>query len=75
MVLKLYGAVRSTATRRAAVILMEKNVPFEFIVIDTPNKEQKTPAYMKRQPFGQIPLLVRIRFLASEFGRLSNFIS
>ncbi|KAF8910414.1 glutathione S-transferase [Gymnopilus junonius] len=75
MVVKLYGAVRSSATRRAAVVLIEKKVPFEFIVIDTPNKEQKTPAYMNKQPFGQIPLLDDEGFLIYESRAIGRYIA
>ncbi|PPR06703.1 hypothetical protein CVT26_001369, partial [Gymnopilus dilepis] len=75
MVLKLHGAVRSSATRRAAVVLVEKQVPFEFIVIDTPNKEQKTLEYMKKQPFGQIPLLDDNGFLLYESRAIGRYIA
>ena len=54
--LKLYGRPFSSATRRAAIVLIEKDVPFEFVLV--PNREHKAPEYMKKQPFGQIPLLV-----------------
>lgn len=58
MVVKLYGAAQSTATKRAAVVLLEKGVPFEFIALDTANLEHKSPEYIAKQPFGQMPLLV-----------------
>ncbi|KJA19819.1 hypothetical protein HYPSUDRAFT_189591 [Hypholoma sublateritium FD-334 SS-4] len=53
--LKLYGRPLSSATRRAAVILIEKKVPFEFVLV--PNREHKAPEYLKKHPFGQIPLI------------------
>lgn len=58
MHIRLYGRPLSTATRRAAMVLVEKGVPFELVSIDTLKKEQKTPEYLERHPFGQIPLLV-----------------
>lgn len=62
MVLKLYGFSVSTCTRRVAAILHEKNVPFEFVSVDLRKGEQKTPEFIKFQPFGVVPYIVR-RFL------------
>lgn len=59
MVLKLYGWTRSVATRRAACILKEKNVPFQFIDIDITKGEHKAADYLAKQPFGQVPYIVR----------------
>ena len=59
MVLKLYGFHMSTCTRRAATILEEKQVPYEFIPVDITKGEQKKADYLKSQPFGQVPYLVR----------------
>ena len=60
MVLKLYGAVNSTCSKRVAIVLHEKKVPFEFHIIDFKKAENKSPEYLKKQPFGQIPYIVRI---------------
>lgn len=59
MVLKLYGYHRDTCTPRVALILREKNVPFEFIPVDLKKGEQKSPEYLKHQPFGSTPYIVR----------------
>lgn len=59
MVLKLYGFPPSTTTRRVAQILYEKKVPFEFIEINRAEKEHKSPAHLDKQPFGQVPYIVR----------------
>lgn len=58
MVLKLYGSPVSTCTRRVAVTLKEKNVPFEFITVDIAKGEHKSPDFLVKQPFGQVPYLV-----------------
>lgn len=63
MVLKLYGWHLSTCTRRVAAILHEKNVPFEFVPVDIWKGEQKTPEFLKANPFGSVPYIVR-RLLA-----------
>jgi glutathione S-transferase len=57
MVLKLYGHPNSTCGLRVAVVLHEKKVPFEFVSIDVLKGEHKQPAYLAKQPFGQVPVL------------------
>lgn len=58
MVVKLYGDVRSSCTQRALTILKEKDVPFEYHHVDFAKGEQKSPEYLAKQPFGQLPYLV-----------------
>jgi glutathione S-transferase len=58
MVLKLYGAYGSPWVRLVAAILLEKQVPFELVSVDFANKEQKSPEYLAKHPFGQIPYIV-----------------
>ncbi|OJA12276.1 hypothetical protein AZE42_08150 [Rhizopogon vesiculosus] len=57
MVLKLYGYSTSTCTLRVAVVLKEKNVPFEFIAVDLTKGEHKAPEFTAHQPFGQVPYI------------------
>jgi len=59
MVLKLYSAARSTCGQRVAMVLNEKGVPFELNVIDLTKGEHKAPEFVEKQPFGQVPYLVR----------------
>ena len=66
MVLKLYGSAKATCTRRVATVLVEKKVPFEFYEVDWANKEHKSPAYLEKQPFGQVPYLVSFCYLEIE---------
>ncbi|KIJ36067.1 hypothetical protein M422DRAFT_261615 [Sphaerobolus stellatus SS14] len=66
MVLKLYGFDLSAPTRLAAIILDEKQVPFEFIPLDLSKGEHKRPEYFAKQPFGQVPCLDDDGFLLYE---------
>jgi glutathione S-transferase len=59
MVLKLYASPISTCSRRVAMILHEKKVPFEFYPVNLAKGEQKDPAYVEHQPFGLVPYIVR----------------
>lgn len=55
--MKLYGNPVSTCTRKVLMTLAEKNVAFDFQVIDFNKGEHKSPEFMARQPFGQVPAI------------------
>ncbi|KAF5371759.1 hypothetical protein D9758_003514 [Tetrapyrgos nigripes] len=57
MVLKLYGNPQSTCTKRVAVVLYEKKIPFELVVIDLFKGEHKAPTFLEKQRFGQVPYI------------------
>jgi len=40
------------------VVLAEKNLPYEIVPIDLRKQEQKTPEYLKLNPYGKVPVLV-----------------
>lgn len=58
MVLTLYGFGLSTCTMTVALVLKEKDIPFNFVSIDLMKGEQKSPEYVKKHPFGAMPVLV-----------------
>lgn len=58
MVLKLYGSSYSTCTKRVAMVLREKEVPFEFVSVAIERGAQKAPTFLAHQPFGQVPYIV-----------------
>jgi len=55
--LTVYGHPISTATRKTLMVLHEKNIPYEFKVVDITKGAHKAPDYLAHQPFGQIPVL------------------
>jgi glutathione S-transferase len=63
MVLELYIDAAPIAHGGAgivALVLAEKNIPFELVPVDMDNKkEHKSPEFLAMQPFGQVPVLVR----------------
>ncbi|KAF9530990.1 glutathione S-transferase [Crepidotus variabilis] len=75
MVLKLYGTARSTSARRVAVILHEKKVPFELVPVDFAAGEHKLEAYIKKQPFGEIPYLDDDGFILFESRAIGHYIA
>jgi glutaredoxin len=58
MVFKLYGINGSPWVRLVAAILHEKKVPFELVSVDLANGEHKSPEYLAKHPFGQVPYIV-----------------
>ncbi|MET0342943.1 MAG: glutathione S-transferase N-terminal domain-containing protein [Polyangiales bacterium] len=55
--LKVYGHPVSTCTRKVLMTLAETDTPHEFVLVDLMKGEHKQPEHLKRQPFGQIPVL------------------
>ena len=63
MVVQLYGFPISTCTLRVATTLKELDVPFEFHPVDIFKGEQKKASYTAKQPFGQVPYIVRTYYI------------
>jgi len=74
MVLKLYGVPNSTCTRRVACVLKEKEIPYELISVDFSVGEHKSPEYLKKQPFGQVPYIDDDGFLLYESRAICRYI-
>jgi glutathione S-transferase len=55
--IKLYDFKSSPNCQRVKVVLAEKNLPYEIVPIDLTKKEQKTPEYLKLNPYGKVPVL------------------
>jgi glutathione S-transferase len=55
--IKLYDFKSSPNCQRVKVVLAEKNLPYEIVPIDLTKKEQKTPEYLRLNPYGKVPVL------------------
>ncbi|KAG6370791.1 glutathione S-transferase [Boletus reticuloceps] len=75
MVLKLYGYPSSTCTLRVAVVLKEKNVPFEFHMVDLVKGEHKAPGFVAHQPFGQVPYIDDDGLILFESRAIARYIA
>lgn len=42
---------------RVLVVILEKDLPYEHILVDIAKGDQKSEAYKKLQPFGKVPVL------------------
>jgi len=74
-VLKLYGAVHSTCTRRVLTVLAEKNLEYELIPINLAKNEQSTAQFREKQPFGKVPVLDDDGFLVYESRAICKYIA
>ncbi|KAL2510561.1 Glutathione S-transferase F8 [Abeliophyllum distichum] len=57
MGIKVHGNPFSAATQRVLGTLAEKGLEYEFVIIDLGSGQQKTEAFLKLHPFGQVPVL------------------
>lgn len=55
--IKLYDFKSSPNCQRVKVVLAEKNLPYDTVPVDLRNKEQKSPEYLKLNPYGKVPAL------------------
>ncbi|HEX6956840.1 MAG TPA: glutathione S-transferase [Ferrovibrio sp.] len=55
--IKLYRFALSGHAHRAELFLSLLGLPFERINIDLAKGEQKTPAFLAKNPFGQVPVI------------------
>jgi glutathione S-transferase len=55
--IKLYDFKSSPNCQRVRVVLAEKNLPYETVPVDLRAHAQKTPDYLKLNPYGKVPVL------------------
>ncbi|KAF9037638.1 glutathione S-transferase [Panaeolus papilionaceus] len=75
MVLTLYGSATSACTRRAATVMHEKELAFEFINVDISKNEHRKEEYLAKQPFGQVPYLDDDGFILYESRAIARYIA
>ncbi|KAM6501820.1 glutathione S-transferase-like protein [Amanita muscaria] len=75
MVLKLYGLAFSGNIQRVTVVLHEKQVPYELVTVDLYKGAHKTPEYLEKHPFGQIPYLDDDGFILFESRAIARYIA
>ncbi|KAF8875492.1 thioredoxin-like protein [Infundibulicybe gibba] len=76
MVLKLHGVTtQGSPSGLVATVLNEKQVPFEFIPVNTGCGEHKTPEYRACNPFCQAPYIDDDGFILYESRAICRYIS
>ncbi|KAJ7785016.1 glutathione S-transferase [Mycena maculata] len=76
MVLKLYaGTTASGGSGIVAMVLAEKNIPFELVRIDMAKGEHKTPDFLAMHPFGQVPVIDDNGFILYESRAICRYLA
>ncbi|KAJ7729196.1 glutathione S-transferase [Mycena metata] len=76
MVLKLYGTSEAgSGTSIVALVLAEKQIPFEHIAVDLGAQEQKTPEFLAMHPFGQVPVIDDDGFILYESRAICRYLA
>ena len=55
--IKLYGSPISGHVHRVRLFLTMLGLPFESIELDMRKRENRTPEFLARNPFGQVPVI------------------
>ena len=72
--IKLYYHPRSTFSRRAHMVLLEKAIPFELVELDMRNRAHKSPEYLALNPYGRVPTLVEDDFVLYESTAILEYL-
>ncbi len=56
--IRLYDFKSSPNCQRVKVVLAEKQLSYETVMVDLRAQEQKTPEYLKLNPYGKVPVLI-----------------
>ncbi|KAG7089078.1 hypothetical protein E1B28_010787 [Marasmius oreades] len=75
MVLKIHGHPISTCTARVAVVCHEKQIPYEFVLVDFGKGDHKAPAFTEHQPFGQVPYIDDDGFILYESRAIARYLA
>ncbi|KAJ6467689.1 thioredoxin-like protein [Mycena vitilis] len=76
MVLKLYGGTyASSGNGLVAMVLAEKRISFELVVVDMAAKAHKTPEYLAMHPFGQVPVIDDNGFILCESRAICRYLA
>ncbi|EIN03543.1 glutathione S-transferase [Punctularia strigosozonata HHB-11173 SS5] len=75
MVLKIYGMTVSTCTRRVATVCKALDIPYELIGVNFAVAEHKSPAYLEKQPFGQVPYIDDDGFILFESRAICRYLA
>jgi glutathione S-transferase len=72
--LKLYFHPLSTYARRVVMALIEKQIPYEPVVVDMAARKHRAPEYLALNPYGRVPTLVEGDFVLYESTAILNYL-
>ncbi|KAF5341961.1 hypothetical protein D9611_001078 [Ephemerocybe angulata] len=74
MVLTLFGSPLSGCTRRVAIVLYEKKVPFTLVEVNLAKGEHFSPDHVDKQPFAKVPYIDDDGFILYESRAICRYI-
>jgi glutathione S-transferase len=74
MAIKLYGNPLSTCTQRVLTTANALKIQLEVVVIDLGKGEHKAPDYIKKHPWGKVPVLEDDGFIIYESRAICRYI-
>ncbi|WP_439641212.1 glutathione S-transferase family protein [Nevskia sp.] len=72
--IRLHNHPFSTFGRRVKIALLEKNIPFEEIVVDLARRQQRTPEYLALNPYSRVPTLEDDGFVLYESSAILMYL-
>ena len=57
MAIKFYRAVPSSNSDRVNIVLNEKGLAHERVILDLAKKDQKKPEFLRLNPYGKVPVI------------------
>jgi len=70
----LHGSPFSTCSQRVLCVLAEKEIPFDFNLIDLGKGQHKGAEYLKLQPWGQVPVIDDNGFILYESRAIIRYL-
>lgn len=64
----------STFARRVHVMLLEKDIPHEKLLVDLPARAQRQPGYLAMNPYGRVPLIEDDGFVLYESAAIMMYL-
>ena len=56
--IKLYDFPQSPHCQKVRLVLAEKDLSYEKVFVDLTKNEQKTPDFLRLNPYGRVPVLI-----------------
>ncbi|KAJ7899785.1 glutathione S-transferase [Mycena leptocephala] len=76
MVLKLYASSQAGGGGGVvALVLAEKQIPFELVAVDFAAKQHKAPEFLAMHPFGQVPVIDDDGFILYESRAICRYLA
>ncbi|KAF7362993.1 Glutathione S-transferase [Mycena venus] len=76
MVLKLYSSTFPAGGGViVALVLAEKQIPFEHVLVNMESKQHKTPEFLAMHPFGQVPVIDDGGFVVYESRAICRYLA